>query len=243
MDKKKWAQRGGLLAICILLGIALAVLMKGQNTSSLSEQNMQDLQNNVIEYQRRNEELSNRNAQLQNYISELESDLTGEGNEVISRLIDERESYAIFAGMRSAVNSGVVITLSTVPGQKMKDSVLREFVNELSALGAQAISINDERKVSTTEIRARQDSILINSVAFDREHDFEIKAIMRPDDLEQNVLPYLKTVSDSIAAQLGDEAPSVRIETSANVEIPALREDRIAYQYDLLKPAQQNTAP
>ena len=183
MDKKKWAQRGGLFAICILLGVALALLIKSQNTSSLSEQNMQDLQNNVIEYQRRNEELSNRNAQLQNYISELESDLTGEGNEVLSRLIDERENYAIFAGLRPAVNSGVVITLSTVPGQKMKDSVLREYVNELSALGAQAISINDERKVATTEIRARQDSILINSVAFDREHDFEIKAILRSDEI------------------------------------------------------------
>ncbi|MDD4540903.1 MAG: DUF881 domain-containing protein, partial [Eubacteriales bacterium] len=229
---------GGLLFICILLGIALALLMKGQNTSSLSEQNMQDLQNNVIEYQRRNEELSNRNAQLQAYIRELESDLTGEGNEVLSRLIDERESYAIFAGLRPAVNSGVVITLRTVPGQKMKDSVLREFVNELSALGAQAISINDERKVATTEIRAKQDSILINAVSFDREQEFEIKAIMRPDDLEQYVLPYLESVSESIVAQLGDEAPSIRIEAQARVEIPALREDRTSYKFDLLKPEQ-----
>lgn len=240
MDKKKWVQRGGLLIICVLLGIALALLMKGQNTASLSEKNLQDLQNNVIEYQRRNEELSNRNAQLQDYIRELEADLTGEGNEIFSRLIDEKESYAIFAGLRPAVNSGVVITLNTVPGQKMKDSVLREFVNELSTLGAQAISINDERKVSTTEIRAKQNSILINGIAFDREHDFEIKAILRPDDLDQYVLPYLESVSRSINAQLGDEAPSIRIDALANVEIPALREDRIAYQFELLKPVQKD---
>lgn len=241
MNKKKYLHRGGLLLICVLLGLALALLMKGQNLSSLSEKSMQDLQNNVIEYQRRNEELSNRNAQLQAYIRELEDDLTGEGNEVLSRLIDEREGYATFAGLRPAINSGVVINLKTVPGQKMKDSVLREFVNELSALGAQAISINGERKVSTTEIRARQDSILINGVAFDREHDFEIKAIMRPDDLERSVFPYLESVSESISAQLGDEAPTIRIEILANVEIPALKEDRIAYQFDLIKPVQNAT--
>ncbi|NLC27058.1 MAG: DUF881 domain-containing protein [Fastidiosipila sp.] len=240
MDKKKWMQRGGLLFICILLGIALALLMKGQNTASLSEKNVQDLQKNIIDYQRRNEELSDRNVQLQEYIRELEEDLTGEGNEILSRLIDERENYAIFAGLRSAVNSGVVITLNTVPGQKMKDSVIREFVNELSTLGAQAISINDERKVATTEIRARQDSILINGIAFDREHNFEIKAILRPDDLEQYVLPYLESVSNSITEQLGDDAPSIRIEALAKVEIPALREDRIAYQFDLLKPILQS---
>ena len=221
MKKKKYLQRGGLLLICVLLGLALALLMKGQNLSSLSEKSMQDLQNNVIEYQRRNEELSNRNSQLQDYIRELEDDLTGRAMKCFRASLMKKATRPSPA--RPAINSGVVINLKTLPGQKMKDSVLREFVNELSALGAQAISINGERKVSTTEIRARQDSILINGVAFDREHDFEIKAIMRPDDLERSVFPYLESVSESISAQLGDEAPTIRIEILANVEIPALK--------------------
>lgn len=232
----KMMYRLAVFIVCILLGLTVALLMKEHNTSRVTERNIQDLQNNIIDYQKKNEELSNRNIQLQSYIRELENDLAGQGNETFSRLLDERESFAIFAGLRPAENSGVIINLEMPVGHKMKDSVIRELVNELSTLGAQAISINGERKVATTEIRAKHDAILINGVGFDREHNFEIRAIMKKDDIETYVIPYLKTVFASIQDQLKDAPPTMSIRYDEAVSIPALREDRISYQTDLLTP-------
>ncbi len=233
MERKKIYHYGIILIVCVLVGTVMALLMKNVNASDLGSKSLQELQHQIIEYQRKNEELNNRNARLYDYIRELER---GEGESYL-RVIEEREKFAIFAGLRAVRNDGVVVTLSPIGGYKMQDALVRQFTNELSALGAQAISINNERKVTTTEIRTSQDNILINGISFSREEPFEIKAIVDPLKIDSYVVPYLQSVSTSIKKQVGEDTVAITVRHERDIMIPALSEDRIGYAIDLLQPA------
>ncbi len=224
------------IVVCVVLGLLLALQMKGLNRRSLTRDSLQELQNSVIEYQKKNQELDQRNNQLHNYIRTLENELSGSETGAIAKIIEEKESYAIFAGMRKVENEGVVISLSCKAPAKMRDSVLRQFVNELASLGAQAVSINGERKVATTEIRSIEDQIVINGVRFDRNSAFEIRAIVEPANIEDYVVPYLENVRALILKDLEGENWTITVKHEKKIVIPALSEDRISYQKDLLLP-------
>ena len=227
-----------MLLATVLLGLAVALSLKGVNQGSITTRNVQELQNQVIDYQKKNEELNARNFQLYEYIAYLESALEGDSDAQMKHLQEERERFAIFAGLRDVHNVGVVITLQETKLGRMRDSVLRQFVNELSALGAQAVSINGERKVATTEIRANGDEIIINGVVFDRASAFDNKAILEPSRLESYTLPYLESIRKQIANDLSEEQYVIEIRVEQDVLIPALSEERIAYSLDLLKPVE-----
>ncbi len=234
--KNKWFQYASLFLVCVLVGLVIALLMKNLNAANLGGKSLQELQNSIIDYQKKNEDLNNRNTRLYEYLRELEAELASGHGESYLHIVEEKEQYALFAGLRTVKNSGVVITLTPLAGYQMQDAVIRQFVNELSALGAQAMSINEERKVATTEIRTSQDMILINGVSFARDTSYEIKAIINPAKIDSYVVPYLLSVGDNIKKQVPDESISITIRKDDNVTIPALNEDRIAYQMDFLEP-------
>ena len=60
------------VAVGLIVGLVAALLMKTLNASAVSDKSYQDLQNSIIEYQRKNEELNKRNVHLYEYIRELE---------------------------------------------------------------------------------------------------------------------------------------------------------------------------
>ncbi len=233
--KNKWFQYASLFLVCVLVGLVIALLMKNLNAANLGGKSLQELQNSIIDYQKKNEDLNNRNTRLYEYLRELEAELASGHGESYLHIVEEKEQYALFAGLRTVKNTGVVITLTPLAGYQMQDAVIRQFVNELSALGAQAMSINEERKVATTEIRTSQDMILINGVSFARDTSYEIKAIINPAKIDSYVVPYLLSVGDNIKKQVPDESISITIRKDDNVTIPALNEDRIAYQMDFLE--------
>ena len=115
--------------------------------------------------------------------------------------------------------------------------MLRQFVNELRALGAQAISVNDERLVAMSEIRASNDSIIINGNGYNRLDQFEIKAITDPDD-EAYILSYLELIRKSIIddVQFQNDQYDIHITALPELTIPALSEDSVAFKIDLLMP-------
>ena len=233
--KNKWFQYASLFLVCVLVGLVIALLMKNLNAANLGGKSLQELQNSIIDYQKKNEDLNNRNTRLYEYLRELEAELASGHGESYLHIVEEKEQYALFAGLRTVKNTGVVITLTPLAGYQMQDAVIRQFVNELSALGAQAMSINEERKVATTEIRTSQDMILINGVSFARDTSYEIKAIINPAKIDSYVVPYLLSVGDNIKKQVPDESISITIRKDDNVTIPALNEDWIAYQMDFLE--------
>ena len=225
-----------LTIVCVLLGVLIALQMKNVNLSDLREENIAELQAKLIDYINKNNELSERNAELYEYVQILENDKAS-GNAQIESIIREKERAAIFAGLREVQNYGIMITLQSGEGIDIRDSVIRQFVNELRNLGAQAIAINDERLVATSEIRSSGASIIINGNSYSRQDAFEIKAITDPKN-ETSILDYLETVKRAILAdgQIQSDQYSIQIAPVPELTIPALKEDSIAYKIDLLMP-------
>ncbi len=223
--------------ICMVLGVLIALQMKNVNADNVTEQRLENLYNNLVDYSKKNEELSKRNAELFSYIELLEQDYAS-GNAYIESIIKERERAAVFAGLREVSNFGLTIRISCPPDVMVRDSVLRQFVNELRALGAQAISINDERMVAMSEIRASNQDIIINGKNYDRRTVFEIKSIIDPAK-EAYFLDYLDKVKVSVQTDLSADQYDIAIQTVDSVIIPALKEDSIAFKIDLLMPQAQ----
>jgi uncharacterized protein YlxW (UPF0749 family) len=223
-------------AVCMVLGILIALQMKNVNLSNLTADNLAELQTKLLEYVNKNAELSARNAELYAYIAILENDKAS-GNAQFESIIREKERAAVFAGLREVRNYGIVIRITCAGESEIRDSILRQFVNELRGLGAQAIAINDERLVATSEIRSSGALIIINGNGYSRQGEFEIKAITDPKN-EVSILKYLGILKSAILADQQFQLDQYDIQYNALPEltIPALSEDSIAYKIDLIMP-------
>ncbi len=91
-------------------------------------------------------------------------------------LNDKLSSVELFAGLTNVKGKGVIITLNDAKltddmkgsGQYTNYGIVHDvnisrFVNELKAAGAEAISVNGQRIVNTSEIRCVGPSIMVNS--------------------------------------------------------------------------------
>ncbi len=225
--------------VCLLLGVLIALQMKNVNLDQLSEQNLEELQTRLIDYANKNVELSNRNSELYQYISILEDDRAS-GSAQVESILREKERAAIFAGLREVRNYGIEIRISCADERMIRDSVLRQFVNELRALGAQAISINDERLVTTSEIRASGSVIIINGNGYNRQNTFIIKAITDPQK-EEYIISYLDSIRRSVVndPQFLSDQYEIQFNAVPELTIPALSEDSIAFKIDLLMPREE----
>jgi uncharacterized protein YlxW (UPF0749 family) len=235
--KSKLIPSIAMTVICIVLGILIALQMKNVNQDNVTENKLEELQYKIIDYANKNAELNTRNAELYQYISQLENNYS-EGNAYIDSIVSEKERIAIFAGLREARNYGVTIEISCSPESLIRDSVVRTFVNDLRALGAQAIAVNDERLVATSEIRATASSIIINGNGYNRQDKFIIKAITDPAK-EKYILSYLETLKKSVLsdATLRNDQYQIQFQAVNELTIPALSEDSLAFKVDLLMPA------
>lgn len=236
--KEKILRSAVITIVCIVLGILIALQMKNVNAAKVTGQNLTDIQTRLLEYASKNNDLSQRNTQLNAYISQLEN-VAKADNTAVDVIVREKERYAIYAGLREVKNYGVVVSIFCGADSQIRDSVLRQFINELRALGAQAIAINDERLVAMSEIRVSGAAIIINGNSYSRQGMFEIKAITDPKK-ENYVLSYLEAVNKSILsdAVLRNDQYEIGVKARPEVIIPALSENSIAFRIDMLMPKQ-----
>lgn len=93
----------------------------------------------------------------------------------------------MLAGVTDVTGSGLVITIDTDSTDydaslySKSSDLLLSLVNELNAAGAEAISINGERLINTSEIRQAGSYININRNKYGA--PFEVKVIGNPQDL------------------------------------------------------------
>lgn len=188
----------GRIAIALLCGIlGLTISMQfntikketegGLLTSQRAQQLAIELRSLRNEKERLNEELTNLEKRLKEYeISEADENL------IIKNLKRDLELYQLLAGYKEGEGSGVVITIEDPPNDFFAGDegsfimynydLLLELVNKLNAAGAEAIAINDQRYISTTEIYYTSNTLLINSVP--TRPPFTVKAIGNPETLE-----------------------------------------------------------
>lgn len=181
-------------SVCILLGIIMSLqfrtvqknFLQGQSPSQKSAQ----LVGELTKLKNEKELLTSEIDSLEKKLKEIES-TESKGNVVIKNLNEDLLKYKAFAGLTDVYGPGIEIFIdnpskeanSTFETNLVYDyDVLVNLVNELNAAGAEAISINDQRILSHTEIRAAGENININQVP--QTTPFVVKVIGSAETLE-----------------------------------------------------------
>lgn len=218
--------------VCIILGTMLAWQYKSihfnQKAASMDNKRAEDLTDELIRERRSNEELKNRNNELEKANKEFEN-ARGEVDKTSELIKTELDRARIIAGLTEVKGKGIVVSLENSEITEVYDTDILDVINELRASDAQAISVNDERIIATSEVRVGGSYILINR----RQNlsPFVIKAIADPDKLE-NSLKMLGGVIERLKAnQL-----KVSITKSDNIIIPKVRDDGSVIKINLLTP-------
>lgn len=117
---------------------------------------------------------------------------SSEGDSVTAELVSEVDKYKMSAGLVDVKGAGVVITITDpIADDQYGEAysvimynyeLLLSMVNKLKEAGAEAISINGQRIISTTEISLAGDNVNINAVP--TAPPYVIKAIGNPDTIE-----------------------------------------------------------
>lgn len=178
--------------VCVVLGLMLAYQFKAvKNISNIGvSQKVLELQNQLNQAKKQKEEFELSIKELEKKINEYERDIANTGS-ITNSLKNELDRARIIAGQTKVEGPGVIIKVTPQPQNiENKEPAPVSFVhllliiNELNSSGAEAIMINTQRVVSTTQIREAGLMIVINDVRYSAFEEFEIKAIGDPTTLE-----------------------------------------------------------
>lgn len=178
-----------LAVVCIVLGIMLSIQFKTVKTGvgPVSENRARELASQLKKVKEERDNLLNIKNELEGKIRDYENQAST-GSVSAKMLKTELDNARIMAGLEDVEGPGVIIILDDLKFSEqigyplISHADLLLIVNDLNAAGAEAISINGQRIISTTEIRQAGTHININTVAFPP--PYEIKAIGDPKTLE-----------------------------------------------------------
>lgn len=223
--KKLTGAQLGLAFVSLVLGLALAMQFRNVQRIGgiVSLQRAEDLTRRVEQLQQENDGLRSQIRDHQRRITEFENAVQDE-DESVKLIHNQLERARTIAGLTDVEGPGVVVTIDVKHAlnwgadaivQDIHFNDLLKLVNELNAAGAEAIAINDERIIATTEIRSAGNFIVINTNRYNT--PFEIKAIGSPETLEAS-LKLLGGVTDELSAYL-----DIRIRREGVIKIPKYR--------------------
>lgn len=219
--------------ICVILGVMVAWQYKSVNyyesVSSFENKRVEDLKEELIKLQDTKNDLQTRLEELKQENLGYEKARAGD-DEITQNLQKELSVARIFAGLVDVKGKGLIVTLDN-DVESVQDTDVLNVINELRAAGAQAISVNDERVVATTEVRAASDYIMINGVQM--KAPFVIKAISDPDKLERSLTMIGGVLSDLESYQIKAD-----VKKSDEILIKKVRDDGSVIKYNLLTPVQ-----
>jgi len=128
---------------------------------------------------------------LEERMNMIESEQAAE-DDFIKNLVSDLEKYRLASGVLDARGPGVVINIKdSVKADEYQDDYssilynseqLLSLINKLKEAGAEAISINEQRIVGTTEISLAGNGININGTA--TAQPYTVKAIGNPETIE-----------------------------------------------------------
>lgn len=167
--------------------------------------------------------------------NDLESKLekAGKGaSEASQAVYDEVTKARQIAGLTQLQGSGVEVTLAPLKrdGQEqaenlftVRDEDLLRVVNELRAAGAEALAINGQRIVTTSEIRLAGSFIDVNLTRITP--PYSVLAIGAPDQLESALI-----IKGGLVDTMQDWGVSVKVARKESLTIPAYAH-RVHFEY------------
>lgn len=179
--------------VCLVLGVVLSVqfrIVQGSTLTLLPNQKSTELSNELKKVQEEKENLLRELARLEQKLGDFQNSASKE-NVMIKNLNEELDRYRVIGGFRDVKGPGIVVTVDNPPKDANFNAdvnivyeyeLLLSLINELNAAGAEAISINDQRMISTSEIRSAGNAININAVP--QQPPYIVKAIGNKDTLD-----------------------------------------------------------
>lgn len=182
-----------LAVVCIVLGLMISIQFKTVNTGvgPVSENRAREL---ASQLKKAREERDSLLAIKNDYEKKIRGYEEQAATTSVSAkmLKNELDKARIVAGLEDVQGPGITVTLDdlkfaeTYSYPLISHDMMLRLVNELNAAGAEAISINNQRIVSTTEIIQAGAHININTVEF--APPFVFKVIGDPKTLESAIM-------------------------------------------------------
>ena len=227
------------MAVCVVVGFLLAAQLRGVQLAGAADatnasrlETLQSLYNDVVEER---DGLTGQVGQLQSEL-ELYRQQAASGDEGSEALKTELEQMEITAGLTDVEGPGVTVVLedstqTNVTGDEadylIHDNDIMSVINELRSAGAEAISLNGERILATSEVRCTGAVVTVNGRRYAA--PYVIFAIGDPDTLYSAL-----TMRNGVVDILSQWGITVRVTASDQLLIPAYS-GTVDYQY--AKPA------
>ncbi len=214
-----------LALVCVVLGIMLALQFRG-TTDSLPYDRPQELTQELSRLEQNYNVLLAEAADLQNSLEKIQQG----SNQSYEALQNELKKLRKAAGLEPVTGPGVEVIVRNMPKESANqynpnidsslfsikyDDLLR-LVNELNAAGAEAVSINGQRLIATSEIRSAGNFIDVNLTRVS--DPYHILAIGDPEKLESSL-----KIKGGLVETLKDWAIDVQVEKKEEITIPAYR--------------------
>lgn len=217
--------------VCLILGIIISwqyqSIRVNARVSSVETMRRSELETELLAEKRKNDALAQQLRELQVLNDSLEN-RTGQNDDLLKNLINEKNKFKLLAGLSTVKGKGVIITLKDTEDDIVEDYDILTVLNELRASDVQAMAINDERILATTEVRMAGRYIMVNG----RQNvsPFVIKAIADPEKLE-----YSLKIMGGVVERLREYGLFVEVKQEENIIIPKAREDGSVIRYNLLQ--------
>jgi len=211
--------------VCVVLGIMLAVQFRTTQDirSSIPFQRIEDLSQRLVQTEKERDMLLN----------EVHSLRQTSGIEAMSR---ESELIKMGAGVVALQGPGVIVSIDdskrpSKPGENpnlylIHDDDILKVINELWAAGAEAISINEQRLIASSEIRCAGPTLSVNNTRYSPPYD--IRAIGDPQTLD-NALK----MRGGVVETLQFWGIQVTIKKLDDVQVPAYKG---TFRFEFAKP-------
>lgn len=214
--------------VCVVLGIMLAVQFRTTQDikSSIPYQRLEDLSQRLSQTEKERDALAKQ-------VQDLKST---SGVEAASK---EFERIKMGAGVMAVEGPGIIVTIDdskrpSKPGENpnlylIHDDDILKVINELWAAGAEAISINEQRLIASSEIRCAGPTLSVNNSRYSP--PYEVRVIGEPTTLE-NALKMRGGVIETLQFW----GIQVTIKKQDTVMVPAYKG---AFRFELAKPVKE----
>ncbi|MCG8539747.1 MAG: DUF881 domain-containing protein [Clostridia bacterium] len=235
---KEKASRLNILILSIILGFLISIQIRNINDRHeyVSLDTIRDYKQSLEKERTEIEKIELQIEDIQDKIDDYRTTKIRDGD-ITKALNDEVNKYKMISGLTNVHGPGVIIiiddaTRELIEGEDpnavlVHDMDLLNIINDLKTAGAEAISINNQRILSSTEIDCSGFTIEINGQ--DYGHPYIIKAIGEPGHLEAAINGPITT-----GYLLKEYGIFVEVNVSAYITIPKYDGD-MEYEYLITK--------
>ena len=224
-----------LTTVCLILGVVIAWQFRSvkynQVLAQYEKKNINEIIDELLMEKSNNDKLKVRLQELQQEVDAFKNDETGDKEKVASLEKSILEAR-MMAGLETVKGTGIFLTIDAAGIKTIEDRHIEELLNELKATDAQALCVNDERIVATSEIRNAGAYIMINGIQI--VPPYTIKAIGDPDNMEKS----LKLLGGILEKYQYYEF-KVDLKKENNIVVPGVRDDGTVLRINMLTPVEQ----